>query len=300
MANNTCYSSTGTTTNDTPCGIPGSNQCCGSGWDCLNNGLCQQHGTTAYSQGTCTNQNYDNCLSFCNVAAYEGATEVSSCGTNSWCCAGEVGLGAASGTNCCDTSSTTSLEPYPYATVAADQSGSTSTAKATSTTRFTSFTSATRSTAQSSSPSSSQSSSVVLFSQSTTLQTSTSQSISSSSTSTPTPSPAGNSGLALGAKIGIGIAVPLAVLLLAALAFFIYKSRKQAQRLKALQNGEKDGTHEQSIPEVESERQAHMPELADHGRHEMPERGEVPELGGKGVVRELSGRQRHEMDTTRS
>ena len=66
MGNATCYTYDGSHAEDIPCGFPSVNQCCGSGWDCLSNGLCQLHGTTSFSQGSCTNANYYSCLSFCN------------------------------------------------------------------------------------------------------------------------------------------------------------------------------------------------------------------------------------------
>ena len=116
--NNTCYKSDGTESPDIPCGFPNLSTCCGDGWDCLSNGLCRQHGTTAYSQSTCTNPSYENCLAFCNQSQFDGFTEVSRCdpNDNSWCCAGAAGQ-EFGGPKCCDTNDTTSLEPYPFSAI---------------------------------------------------------------------------------------------------------------------------------------------------------------------------------------
>lgn len=139
--NATCYKGDGTVSPDISCGFISSAHCCGEGWDCLTNGLCRNHGTTAYSQGSCTDPSFINCLNFCNggmcaVPALplrehshssdlkdqsDGFTEVSRCdgNSNSWCCAGVAGqgLGGAGAVDCCSTNLTTALEPYPLATV---------------------------------------------------------------------------------------------------------------------------------------------------------------------------------------
>ena len=137
-SNNTCYDETGNVVGDTFCGLNNLLTCCGSGWDCLSNGLCRQHGTTSYSQGTCANSSYQGCLAFCDqsrwafalcpcfvsglttwAGRFDGFTEVSHCSSgNSWCCAGAAGQGVG-GTDCCDTNLTTVLEPYPFSTVSA-------------------------------------------------------------------------------------------------------------------------------------------------------------------------------------
>nr|POE47157.1 hypothetical protein CFP56_00489 [Quercus suber] len=265
-----CYDGNGEQGTDIPCGFSSSNQCCGSGWDCLENGLCQKHGTTAFSQGTCTSPQFDLCLSFCNKSEFEGATEVSSCGINSWCCAGQAGL--SGGPDCCDSSTTTTLFPYPYSTIAADQVGQTS-VTISSTSSFSTTTSSTSTTNTASSSISSISSAV--SSQSTSLAST------SSATSTPTVAPI-DSDLSTGEKAGIGVAVPLGLLLLGALVFFIWKSRRQERYLKTLQHGSEieiearsDGVvmgevgHKTYTPELDDERQYNVPELGGNARHEM-------------------------------
>lgn len=66
----TCYKADGTVSPDISCGFTSSSHCCGEGWDCLTNGLCRDHGSTAYSQGSCTDPSFINCLSFCNGGMY--------------------------------------------------------------------------------------------------------------------------------------------------------------------------------------------------------------------------------------
>lgn len=61
-----CFKADGTTSGDIPCGNGSPDMCCGDGWDCLTNGLCRQKGTTSYAQASCTDQDFKNCLSFCN------------------------------------------------------------------------------------------------------------------------------------------------------------------------------------------------------------------------------------------
>lgn len=61
-----CFKADGTTSGDIPCGKGSPYMCCGDGWDCLTNGLCRQKGTTSYAQASCIDQDFKNCLSFCN------------------------------------------------------------------------------------------------------------------------------------------------------------------------------------------------------------------------------------------
>lgn len=71
MADTPCYNPTGTQSDNIFCGFSNLGTCCATGWDCLTNGLCRQHGTTAYSQGTCANSSFDPkyCLTFCNKSS---------------------------------------------------------------------------------------------------------------------------------------------------------------------------------------------------------------------------------------
>lgn len=100
-----------------------------------------------------------------------------------------------------------------------------------------------------------------------------------------TPDSASNSnndgGLSTGGKVGIGVAGPLGLLLLAALAFFILKSRKQKRAISDLQrrNRERRGdTYDSGAAK----------DATVHGH------GYVPEVGGDGM-HELGGDGRYEM-----
>ena len=156
-----CYKANGVKSNDIPCGFSSLSTCCGEGWDCLSNGLCRKQGTTAYSQGTCTDPEFRNCLSFCNQGTwiaysklplqvscsqvvpqdqFDGFTEVSRCepDDNSWCCAGSPGQGLG-GPDCCTTNLTTPLEPYPFSSIdALTQTGVATTTSLLSTDKLTS------------------------------------------------------------------------------------------------------------------------------------------------------------------
>ena len=278
MANVSCYAPNGDHGgNAIPCGFADNNQCCGLGWDCLANGLCREHGTTSYSQAGCTDADYNNCLSFCNAASFGGFTEVSSCGINSWCCGGIQGQ-ESSDADCCTVKSlTTSLQPFPYSIIEADQVGKASATPATS-----SAGSTTKSGAKTiSAPGSSRTSStatVGAIPQSTSSGGSTTPSSASSSS---------NSGLSTGAKLGIGVAIPVVVLLLAVLGFLVYKSRKQGRYLRDLQ--EKDGAgYDRAVeaPTSQMSAQGYVSEAYGSERYEMPmqesRRYEMDEQGGDG------------------
>ena len=268
-SNTTCYKADGTeSTGNSPCGFPNLSTCCGSGWYCLSNGLCQEHGTTAYSQSTCTNPNYENCLSFCNKSQFDGFTEVSRCEAsgNSWCCAGAAGQGLG-GPKCCDTNLTTSLEPYPFSTLDNfDQSMAASSSLSSSTTSVSSGTTLTSTT----SSSSSLGISIQSTSQTPTV-TSTQISATPSKTSTGSPSPQPTE-QSHSSRIGIEVGIPVAivVVLLAVLAFFIFQNRKFRQRLLQLGNQTREGSlgSEATRPEMEEQQGAPVGEL-DITRYEL-------------------------------
>ena len=64
--NNICYNWNGTVSTDVYCGLQFLSTCCGPDWDCLSNGLCRQHGTTNYTEGSCTEPKFQSCVSVCN------------------------------------------------------------------------------------------------------------------------------------------------------------------------------------------------------------------------------------------
>lgn len=254
-----CYNEGGSVSSDIPCNSSSSvSQCCGANWACLSNGLCQEHGTTAYSQGTCTDPTFQGCLSFCNqgmwnsplesapvasrlidivTAQFDSFTEVSRCDSNgnSWCCAGAAGQGLG-GTDCCTTNLTTALEPYPLSTIdRSSQSASATTSAVTSiskssTSSLSSITSASStatlvpSTSNLSHPPTSSPSSSVAGSEISTTHSTTTEPTSSAS---PSPGPGHSS------KLGVEIGVPVAIIgvLLVVLAFFTFKNWKTKKRL---------------------------------------------------------------------
>ena len=273
--NNTCYKSDGTESPDIPCGFPNLSTCCGDGWDCLSNGLCRQHGTTAYSQSTCTNPSYERCLGFCNQSQFDGFTEVSRCepNGNSWCCAGAAGQ-ELGGPKCCDTNDTTFLEPYPFSAIGTPSDSpliptSTSSSitltnqainsKGQSVVSPASIPSSLASTRSSSSSATSilglSSSVSIRTSIQSTSQTAAITQISStaSQTSANSPSPQStNQGHSSQLGIEVGIPVAIVITLLAVLALFMVQNRKFKQRLIQLrdQMGASSPRQEHARPKV--------------------------------------------------
>ena len=220
--NITCYDTQGTAApGNHPCGFPNQLTCCGFDWDCLDNGLCRQHGTTSYSQGTCTDPSYGDCLSFCNQRQFDGFTEVSHShcepNGNNWCCAGATGQGLG-GPDCCDTNRTTSLEPYPFTAI--ENSGQSVVARSSVSPDVTLSPASISSTTITSSPSRSSSLSTSLPSSSQIFLISTQALATTSQTSVSSPSPQSNQP----SRTVIEIAIPVAIviILLAVLAFFIF------------------------------------------------------------------------------
>lgn len=231
-SNATCYVNDGRIAEtDYFCGLPNQDTCCGPGWECLSNGLCQTTGTPpAYAQGTCTDPNYKKCLSFCNYAQTGNFTTVSRCepAGNSWCfrCA----LQDPNGPSCCDTNLTTSLEPYPFTIGTPLQSTVDSSSSMTS---IPSVTELTVTLSASSYP--------VTFLEPTSetfIKTSTPTLATSSGalTSSPSTQPSTQS---YNSKINMTVAITVAVIviLLAIVAFFIFQNQKFRRRLLQLRDG---------------------------------------------------------------
>ena len=323
--NNTCYKSDGTESPDIPCGFPNLSTCCGDGWDCLSNGLCRQHGTTAYSQSTCTNPSYKNCLAFCNQSQYDGFTEVSRCepNGNSWCCAGAAGQ-EFGGPTCCDTNDTTSLEPYPFSAIGSPSDSAVIPISTSSSITLTNH--VTNSQGQSvvspaSIPSSLASMSPISLSATSTSILSGSASIrasmqstnqtafvlstqissTASSTSSNSPSPQ-STNQAHSSKLGIEVGIPVAIflILLAVLAFFMFQNRKFKQRLIQLrdQMGASSPRQEHARPKMEEFEGDPVAELDltyfELGHCHAPKHellgSEIHELNHRGIPRhELAG-----------
>ena len=276
--NNTCYKSDGTESPDIPCGFPNLSTCCGDGWDCLSNGLCRQHGTTAYSQSTCTDPSYKNCLAFCNQSQFDGFTEVNRCEPNGnrWCCAGAAGQ-EFGGSKCCDTNDATSLEPYPFSVIGSPSDSAVTPTSTSSSITLTNH--AIKSQGQSAvspasissslaltSPISLSATSAPVLSRSVNIRTSIESSsqiaavlptqISSTASQTSSNSPLPQStNQTHSSKLGIEVGIPVAVviILLAVLAFFMFQNRKFKQRLIQLRNqmGANSPRQEHARPKVE-------------------------------------------------
>lgn len=115
----------------------------------------------------------------------------------------------------------------------------------------------------------------------------------------PTQPAARNSGLNTPEKIGIGIAVPVGLILLAVLAFFVYRSEKQGRYLKELRL--RDKPHDDIQEQHESLR--HEPELDDTELRELDgttKRVPIAELHAKNHAHELMVQSpRHELNGDR-
>ena len=242
--NTTCFKGDGTVSPDIPCGFISSSHCCGEGWDCLTNGLCRNHGTTAYSQGSCTDPSFINCLDFCNGGKctvsllslrehshisdledqFQGFTEVSRCdaNANSWCCAGAAGqgLGGPDAVDCCSTNLTTSLEPYPLATIE-ELGTSTRTTKTTTLRSVSSVTTRSDEDSTLSTRTPTRSSTSTRIPQNPNFASSPSSVISSAASSSASSQPAAKQSHE-DSKLAIKIAVPMAVVVIILLACLIY------------------------------------------------------------------------------
>ena len=321
--NNTCYKSDGTESSDIPCGFPNLSTCCGDGWDCLSNGLCRQHGTTAYSQSTCTNPSYQNCLAFCNQSQFDGFTEVSRCepNGNSWCCAGAAGQ-ELGGPTCCDTNETTSLEPYPFSAIGSPSDSAvipTSTSSSITLTNHAinsqgqsglspvsiSYSLASTnpiSLSTTSTPAVSPSVSVRTSIQSTS-QTAVVTQISSTASQTSSNSPAPQStNQAHSSQLGVEVGIPVAIviILLAVFALFMVQNRKFKQRLIQLrdQMGASSPRQEHARPKMDEFQGDPIAELDltyfELGHRHAPKHellgSELHELNHRGIPRhELAG-----------
>lgn len=289
--NATCYSPDGNELpGNYPCGFSNLSTCCGAGWDCLSNGLCQQHGTTGYSQSTCTNPSYENCLSFCNQSEFDGFTEVSRCkpNGNSWCCAGAAGQGLG-GPDCCTTDRTTSLEPYAFSTIDNSPQSAVFSTFASSRTTLTKPTSSSTKFASIPSPSSSFDTS--LQSPSPIPPGTSTQVLAIPSQTSSTPSSPRLVDNNHGSRRGIEVGMPVAfvIVLLAVLAFFMFRNRKLRQRLNQLrdQMGEGSLGREETRPETQACDRNHVGEL-DLTHYELTQQ-DAPK-------HELSGNGIHELD----
>ena len=275
----TCYFNDGSVAEGNSfCGLPNQNTCCGSGWECLSNGLCRQSsGTEEYAQGSCIDPSFKKCLSFCDYAQPGNFTVASRCEAagNSWCftCA----LQDTNGRNCCDTNLTTTLKPYPFTIQTLIQSTVNSFS---STTSIPSVTELTSNPSSSSDPGTSLDLTSEAFIKTTTQTSAAPSEALTSSRSTQSVNQSHNSKI----NIDIGITVAVVVILLAALAFFIFQNRKFKQRLLRLR-GNPSG-QEQTRAAVKKGNQNPLGEL-DHTHYELAQQN-VPR-------HELSGNQIHEL-----
>ena len=68
-----CFTGNGTLSSDLPCKTSDDvSFCCGVGWSCLSNGLCQWRDSTSFAEGTCTDKTFpaNSCLGLCLVSKY--------------------------------------------------------------------------------------------------------------------------------------------------------------------------------------------------------------------------------------
>ena len=230
-SNTTCYYNDGrVATENYFCGLPNKDTCCGSGWECLSNGLCQYSGTTEYAPSSCTDPSYKNCLLLCNDVLPGKFTIVRRCepAGNSWCFA--CNLQKSDDPDCCDTNLTTSLEPYPFTVGTPFQPMVDSSSSSTSIYSITEL-ALTPSTSSYLGPS--LESTIKAFMETSTSTTITPSGDSTSSPSTRPKNQSHNSKM----DIEIGITVAVVVILLAILAFFVFQNRNFKQRLLELREG---------------------------------------------------------------
>ena len=67
-ADTVCYTGSGNVSTDFPCDLSQDiSFCCGTGWSCLSNGLCQYRTSTLLAEGTCTDKTSpaSSCLGIC-------------------------------------------------------------------------------------------------------------------------------------------------------------------------------------------------------------------------------------------
>ncbi|KAL7811306.1 hypothetical protein V8C26DRAFT_408699 [Trichoderma gracile] len=205
-----CYYPDGSPSSDFPCD-PNAKEsaCCGSGLGstCLNNRLCQSNNGNII-RGSCSDKDWSSpaCASFC-LSADSGGTDLISCSNvtnadNSFCCDHTNG--------CCDSGAgrfnvlpkeasvwaTWNVEASSYRVVGTVYTGNpTSTSSAATNTRST-----------------------------TGSGTTTTSSAPTNTNPSDSDKP---SGLSNGAKIGIGVGVGVGVVLLAAIAFLVWKLRQR-------------------------------------------------------------------------
>lgn len=191
---------------------------------------------------------------------------MTSCGINEWCCAGQEGL--ETDKSCCKIPNRVStLEPFPYSTILAAQVGKPS--------KTTSSPSGQSTKSTTTSPS-----------KATSGAAGTSSGSTSSGQSGNNNGQTDNGGVSETSKIAIGVAVPVGLLLLAALAFFIYRSKRQGRRLEELTSGKEDNQLQQP------------PVVAAKYRPELDSQ-ELQELEWRRLPPELPEQRRFELDTAR-
>lgn len=255
-----CYRVDGSPSTDLPCGFISKSMCCAEGWNCMSIGLCQKLDGTLYAQGTCTDPDYQNCLSFCNHSMlscllhqpsyefqayksypegqFDGFTEVKHCehNSNNWCCGGE------NRSDCCATNRTTSLEPYPLTVIGDTVATSISLAiKPTSGSSYISRTISSSSSILSFSSSiPSLSSNTAISLESTILGSSV---IAPTSSATPEPGKQ-NHNSTTGTKVGVPLAV-IIVLLAGFTSYILWKNHKQRQSSLKLQEEGADNSPSQ-------------------------------------------------------
>ena len=274
-SNATCYLNDGSVaTGDFFCGFSNRNTCCGLGWSCLSNGLCQQSsGTKEYAQGSCTDPSFKKCLSFCNYAQPGNFTVVNRCepAGNSWCF--ECALQNPNGIGCCGTNRTTTLKPYPFTTGTLTQSPVDSSSSMTSISYITELT---PNPSSSSDPGTSLQSIEAIIKTTTQTSATPSEALTSSSSTQPTHQ-SHNSKM----NIYIGITVAVVVILLAVLAFFIFQNRKFKQRFRKLIEG--PSGQEETTTAVRRGVQNPPVEL-DLTHYELAQQGTLRhELSGNGI-----------------
>ncbi|KAL1970273.1 hypothetical protein VTN77DRAFT_5433 [Rasamsonia byssochlamydoides] len=242
-----CYYPNGnvSTSTDIPCSLEAYSPCCPQGWQCLSNGLCYLENEQYLGRYTCTDPTWQSsaCPQICthdNTAA--GDEAILECSPGQYCCdANRPDIDNPPQPGCCDTGghlfSLPSGTPVPSSqsyvfSIASEPGPATSTqsqttsASSSSTSSSTSSTSTTtQSLASSSSPTSSQL--VTTTGINSVLTITTAISIATPATTSPSVSAKNHNDASI---IAPAVVVPVLAIAIAALAFFLWRTRREKKR----------------------------------------------------------------------
>ncbi|KAL8678654.1 MAG: hypothetical protein Q9186_005009 [Xanthomendoza sp. 1 TL-2023] len=192
----------------------------------------------------------------------EAGTVLTNCNDGTYCC-------GARNFECCDRGSGYKINPKNGQIVIQSRSSSSSSSSTTSSSSSSSTSTSASTTATSSTP----------------TTTPNSQPASTSPPTLPSPTPSSSTGLSSGAKAGIAIGAIVGILLIAALAFLLFRERRKRSRaLKAQQQqhtmGMGGGGYNDAWQSVPSQGSSHEMQMHQQPQHQQQQRGTpVAEMG---------------------